>query len=107
MVDRSSASGRAFFSSSILSIGKRLTTPIPHTPPLSKFLPSIEFCKRTLTLTLAVITFHSQVVCAGTGMLPHLPGGFQWPWQGSALFQRMNQWTGEKKKALAFMFHAT
>jgi hypothetical protein len=52
---------------------RALFAPIPHTPPVEKFLPRLETLRRALALALAIVMFHSQVLCAGTTSLPLWP----------------------------------
>ncbi len=49
-----------------------LTTPVPHTPALSHFLPTAQGVNRTLALAMAAVVFYTQAVCAGTASLPLL-----------------------------------
>ncbi|MGQ0645477.1 MAG: hypothetical protein ACT4O3_08295, partial [Elusimicrobiota bacterium] len=82
---------------------KRLAAPLPHTPPLSKYAPSLAAVKRAASVSLALVVFHAQVVCAGIGTLPQLPSTFRTP----TLVERLKKWTNESGEVLGLVFHAS
>ncbi|MBI4397364.1 MAG: hypothetical protein HY548_09730, partial [Elusimicrobia bacterium] len=83
-----------------------LLRPIPSTPSLSSVLPSLRTMKRAFTFSLAIVVFYSQVVCAGTTQPPHIDLPGKWFQTGKSLIDRLEEWTGNTRKDLAYVFHS-
>jgi hypothetical protein len=82
-------------------------TPLPHTPPVTKFLPSLDTLKRGLATVLATLVFYTQAVCAGTASLPLLSttGTAGAVAKQTNLLERLMKLTGVTKKDAPYVFH--
>ncbi|HOW28539.1 MAG TPA: hypothetical protein PK876_08590, partial [Elusimicrobiota bacterium] len=87
-----------------MSAWEALSTRIPYTPSLKKFTPTLVQLKRTLALAIALITFHTQVLCAGTGTFPlmNLPVAQK----VTPLLDRLMKLTGQGRDRLLYVFHS-
>ncbi|MBI4395864.1 MAG: hypothetical protein HY548_02130, partial [Elusimicrobia bacterium] len=84
-----------------------ISRPLPHTPSLEKYLPTTILIKRTLSLTMAIVVFYSQAVCAGAGTVPQISLNLGWFQKSQTLVERLNRWTEGGKNTLSYIFHGS
>ena len=88
-------------------VGRILFAPLPRTPPVTNYLPSVNSVKRAIATAMALITFYSQSVCAGTTSLPLLStvGAKGVVAKQTNLLERLMKLTGVSKKGAPYVFH--
>ncbi|HRY30557.1 MAG TPA: hypothetical protein P5079_11055, partial [Elusimicrobiota bacterium] len=89
-------------------LGRKLfLRPLPYTPHLRRYLPSGRFLKRTASLTMSVVVFYSQVLCAGTSFLPTVSMGLPFGRTTETLMKRLEKWTDQGRDVLGYVFHGS
>ena len=93
----------------IATLGRALTTPLPGTPGLGKYTPSLDTIRRHAALAMAMVVLYTQSVCAGTASFPLWPSArrSQPSVASVTLLDRLIKLVGADKKKAPHVFHAS